>query len=1005
VANEGPLVFVSAVSSELGNGRDLVSSDLRARGITVKVQQDFRQEPGSDTTLAKLHDYIEDCTAVVCVIGHRSGAIPPPAAAARFADVLPPGLDRASYTQWELLFARHCGRPLFLYHAADAYVPDRPLAPGDDDDADLQARFVTWLFDEVGLDRGSFSNVDELGRLVLRVDWDSVVARPVGRPDPEVVRRHTEELLATFRLDSVGISVAGASGHTKRLADAYTRTRYEVNGDACSLEDLISSRPRLVVLGGPGTGKTVSLKRLLTDAAQHEAQVPFYLRLADYGTSEGYGTSASGLISAIAARAAQLGVPELDERGIRWLISSGEVMIALDGFDEVGRVARDRLAGAIAELSDESPAIRLIVASRPDEYATSPLPGPTVEGVPDFAIATVLPLDDEDVRRFLHDSFDDDGRMWTTIRFDEDLRELARTPLLLTLIGLLGQRGTIPARDVALYDEVVKTAIETWESAKGGDVLAARGALEELSLAMHQREAPAAPLPLSSAVDVVHGDAPLIDWLVERTGLLLRHEEFGARRSRSVVQVAHLQLQEYLTGSALAHRLASDDEAVQRDGRALTSRWGSDPGWAEPQRFAAAELARGAKPSRLEEWITRRMAHGEPSAQEPADVVLTARMLAEADAEFLPATAAESEVVGAIAAARSTIALADRVSVLCALAPRPASMEILRQVALQTAEGVEWIGRGSPLPGSGYGSMEERSLAACMLTLCDYGALDDRRRVVEWVEETAPRLSTMSEWARFAPRIDELHGSRRGRAFLESITFSDQWLMDVLPVDVVPLLDTIEITSSADLARQFALTGAARSPHEVATAGFVEWLERQGDDEAFAACDRYYERLRATIAGSDPDATWAYHWQWQPLWPARDSAAGEALRREALRHRHIAWHVLRHAIHDPDYADLARPAWLSIVTSDPDRSRCNGLVYDMLHDDDTDLAVPLLSEALRTESACLWYGEGIVDHLVDLRRDTEVRDLLTSIEEDTDATPSHRALARSLIERVEARNP
>ena len=70
-------VFLSAVSSEFGEARSGVASDLRARGIEVKVQEDFRQEAGSDTTLAKLHDYIRDCSAIVCVIGERSGSVPP----------------------------------------------------------------------------------------------------------------------------------------------------------------------------------------------------------------------------------------------------------------------------------------------------------------------------------------------------------------------------------------------------------------------------------------------------------------------------------------------------------------------------------------------------------------------------------------------------------------------------------------------------------------------------------------------------------------------------------------------------------------------------------------------------------------------------------------------------------------------------------------------------------------------------------------------------------------
>lgn len=132
-------VFISAVSSEFGEARSLVTSDLRARGIEVKVQEDFRQEADSDTTLAKLHELIKDCYAVVCVVGRRSGSVPPPAAAQPYADILPDGLEQASYTHWELLFARHYERPLFLYHAAVEYEPDQPEPTGEDHPV-LQAR-------------------------------------------------------------------------------------------------------------------------------------------------------------------------------------------------------------------------------------------------------------------------------------------------------------------------------------------------------------------------------------------------------------------------------------------------------------------------------------------------------------------------------------------------------------------------------------------------------------------------------------------------------------------------------------------------------------------------------------------------------------------------------------------------------------------------------------------------------------------------------------------------
>jgi hypothetical protein len=64
-------VFLSAVTSEFGKARDALGADLRSRELLLRVQSDFRQEWESDTTLKKLHDYIRDCSAVVCVIGKR----------------------------------------------------------------------------------------------------------------------------------------------------------------------------------------------------------------------------------------------------------------------------------------------------------------------------------------------------------------------------------------------------------------------------------------------------------------------------------------------------------------------------------------------------------------------------------------------------------------------------------------------------------------------------------------------------------------------------------------------------------------------------------------------------------------------------------------------------------------------------------------------------------------------------------------------------------------------
>jgi tetratricopeptide (TPR) repeat protein len=179
-------IFISAVTSEFGRARDAVAADLRAREALLRVQSDFRQEAGSDTTLRKLHDYIRDCSAVVCIIGKRSGALPTPKEAAPFAHMLPGGTAKASYTQWEFFLARHFRRRLSIYIATDDYQPDL-AAPAGEDDPGLQRTFCDHIVKENGLDRSYFANEDQLARAVLKEDWPKKrEGKPIALPYPSL---------------------------------------------------------------------------------------------------------------------------------------------------------------------------------------------------------------------------------------------------------------------------------------------------------------------------------------------------------------------------------------------------------------------------------------------------------------------------------------------------------------------------------------------------------------------------------------------------------------------------------------------------------------------------------------------------------------------------------------------------------------------------------------------------------------------------------------------------
>jgi hypothetical protein len=210
-------IFLSAVSSEFESVRDALAADLGAREALVRVQGNFRQEAAADTTLRKLHDYIRDCNAVVCIIGKRSGAFPRSDAAAAFKAMLPPDVEKASYTQWEFFFARYYQRRLSIYIANDHYVPF--VAANEKDDPNQQEEFVKRFVEGQGLDRDYFGSEDRLCRLVLKEEW------PNRKPNVDVERERLPYLADRSQIGRICSSVAERMANAKSAVDDHGQVR------------------------------------------------------------------------------------------------------------------------------------------------------------------------------------------------------------------------------------------------------------------------------------------------------------------------------------------------------------------------------------------------------------------------------------------------------------------------------------------------------------------------------------------------------------------------------------------------------------------------------------------------------------------------------------------------------------------------------------------------------------------------------------------------------------
>ena len=203
---------------------------------------------------------------------------------------------------------------------------------------------------------------------------------------------------------------------------------------------------RLLVLGGPGAGKSVSLERLAWDlCAGEQPQIPVLLPLFRYD-----GASLHAWIRAYLQRTGHLRLDSEQALTAFLKESRARCYLLFDGLNEVPPAHRDTLIGELTRWLMTYPRHPVVVTSRPQDELWR-----QVREELDRALV-VQPISDEQAQAYLVAHLAEKGRDLYA-RLDERLRELACTPLILWLIkeagiadeAIPGNRGELYARFVS----------------------------------------------------------------------------------------------------------------------------------------------------------------------------------------------------------------------------------------------------------------------------------------------------------------------------------------------------------------------------------------------------------------------------------------------------------------------------------------------------------------------------------------------------------------------------
>jgi formylglycine-generating enzyme required for sulfatase activity len=440
---------------------------------------------------------------------------------------------------------------------------------------------------------------------------------------------------------------------------------------AIPLHDQVRDTPRLVILGDPGTGKSTLVRYILLALTEGHAHarldladewLPIFFPIAAFAEARS-DPGQRDLAPLDYLRSFYMGLSQPDYTPLfQRALLSGRALLLFDGLDEVreDRLSIVRCLEAFVREWDV-PGNRFVATSRIAGYDDAPLDDRL------FVQTRIQPFDDDDIRLFAHqwsrayeraglrEPADDVALVEAELErraseyadslvaaiFDNPhVTDLARNPLLLTILALIHNQGTrLPDRRVDLYKLCVEALAESWNRARslsgrpiniylGNEKLDERfvvNLLGPVALWIHDEN----PGGLVEQPDLVRElERTLVQTYALPSGkarglaedfITLVHQHTGLiqERGHRLYGFLHLTFEEYLAGRALLESEMVDDPDEYVHERAAV------PGWREVLRLmvASATLREAGR------WLLHLLEAPAPSEHRGRPVVLAGECL------------------------------------------------------------------------------------------------------------------------------------------------------------------------------------------------------------------------------------------------------------------------------------------------------------------------------------------------------------------------------------------
>ncbi|MBD1888652.1 HEAT repeat domain-containing protein [Coleofasciculus sp. FACHB-SPT9] len=230
--------------------------------------------------------------------------------------------------------------------------------------------------------------------------------------------------------------------------------------------------PYVVILGDPGSGKSTLLQYIALNWARTplntviEQSIPLLIELRTYIRNRDSGECKDFLEFFHKGRGI---VCRLNQHELHELLKGGKVLVMFDGLDEVfdpGK--REEIITDIHRFTNDYPKVRVIVTSRIIGYKPQRLRDAQ------FRHFMLQDLETEQIEDFIYrwheltftdetDKIRNRERLQRAIETSSAIGELARNPLLLTMMAILNLNQELPRDRPELYNQASRLLLHQWD--------------------------------------------------------------------------------------------------------------------------------------------------------------------------------------------------------------------------------------------------------------------------------------------------------------------------------------------------------------------------------------------------------------------------------------------------------------------------------------------------------------------------------------------------------------